>query len=208
MLNYRKINETILDHPVSGPGIRSTKFGNLIPGNHPAILVFLSQLGSPFAKECVTDLRTQQSRDTSPVPVIFVIQEDHETGQRFFDRYWPNAQSITDTDGFWYQEFGIPAAGITDFIRPGALLAAARALLKGHRVTTPTASVWQMPGMIILDRQRVLWSHYYRHLGDRPGMRRLGHFAQSLGGQKPTNTARKSRPRNSKVEKTDLKAVG
>lgn len=207
MFKYRTISETILNEPIIGFGIVEQTFSELLNSDGPTILVFLSQLGSPFTKECVSDLRRSQSQDSTSVPIIFVFQEGQKEGEVFFKRYWPRARAIADCQGLFYKEFGIPTAGILDYLRPGVFFSAARALIKGHRFSMPSASVWQMPGMIILDRHSVLWSHHYRHVGDSPPIKRIHLFAQSLTNT-PARLTNQHKPTRQNSRSTKLRAIG
>ena len=51
---------------------------------------------------------------------------------------------------------------------PGVWAGRSRARAKGHRNGAPSGDIWRLPGVLLVDRARVVWSHEYRHAADHP----------------------------------------
>jgi hypothetical protein len=186
MLHYRSLTQEILDRSVEGPGIKKGPLRKQYNPEKPVLMVFLRHLGCQFCKETVRDIRAASIRNPDYPDVLFFFPEDAATGQAFFNQYWPRAKGISDPGQFFYNEFGIPSAGILNLFRPGVLLASLRAALKGNVSSLPrgiewlTGKVWQMPGFFVVKGDQIVWSHDYVHIGDEPPLRRINQLLHSI----------------------------
>ena len=119
------------------------------------------------------DLRRLSVREPALPPVVFVHQGSVHEGDRFFDRYWPEARAIADPDLELYAAFGLGRGSLGEVIGPKAILAAGRALLRGNLVGKPVGDVKVMPGAFLLRDGAIVWNHDYAHSGDRPDFESL-----------------------------------
>ena len=71
---------------------------------------------------------------------------------------------------------------IRSYYGPGVWLAGARATLKGHVAGKAAGDPWTMPGLFVVQGDRVLWRHAYRHAGDHPNFARIPDRLRSLQG--------------------------
>jgi hypothetical protein len=91
-----------------------------------------------------------------------------EEGDAFFGPRWPEVPAIADPGHALYSAAGLGRGSLAQVVGPRAILASVRALLKGNLVGKPVGDVKVMPGAFLLEGDRVLWSHDYRHSGDQP----------------------------------------
>ena len=62
-----------------------------------------------------------------------------------------------------------PAACSRTFVlRPAVWKAQDRARDKGHANGPRSGDIWRMPGAFLVQGDRVLWAHEYRHAADHP----------------------------------------
>ena len=202
MLKYRSLTKEIMGHPVTGLGLKAGALRSHLHQSKPVLLVFLGHLASQFSKETVRDIRTAQNRDPEYPEVLFVMQENADTGQAFFNLHWPRAKAVSDPELFLFGEFGIPTAGLLDIAGPGVTIARIRAAAKGNFGSWPTGNIWQMPGFIVISGNQIVWSHNYRHAGDRPALQRMTYLLHSLNGRKHS-----SKPVSKPVSKPDPKHI-
>jgi len=96
---------------------------------------------------------------------------DESQGDAFFESRWPDVAAIADPGQELYAAFGLGSGTMNQVIGPRALLAAGRALVKGHLMGKPVGDVKAMPGAFLIAGRDLLWSHDYLHSGERPDWR-------------------------------------
>jgi hypothetical protein len=42
----------------------------------------------------------------------------------------------------------------------------------------PDGDVWRMPGIFLVENQRIVWEHAFRHAGDHPDFARIPQLAR------------------------------
>ncbi len=117
-------------------------------------------------------------RDDLPA-VLFVAQGTPGEGEAFFERFWPEARAVSDTDLTLFTIFGIHHSDVRDLMKPDLWLRTVRTTLKGHFSGQPQGDVRLMPGMFLVQNGRILWEHPYRHAGDHPDFDRLPEIART-----------------------------
>jgi len=116
----------------------------------------------------VDDLKNGVENDPNYPAVLFFYQEDVAQGEGFFGHLWPEARAVSDPTKRFYHAFGLKRGSFKQTLGPQAIACGIRASAKGHFVTKPTADVWQMPGLFIVEGELVLWAHEFDHVGDIP----------------------------------------
>ena len=109
----------------------------------------------------------------------FFFQGTPAEGSRVFDRLWPEARAVSDESGWFYRAFGLERGGLAQILGPGVWIAGTRAAFKGHLPGKPVGDPRMMPGAFLVEGERVLWRHRYRHAGDHPDFARVGDPALS-----------------------------
>ena len=107
-------------------------------------------------------------------PVLFFHLDSQATVRDFFRNRWPEAHAVADPERRFYDAFGLRRGSLGELLGLGMLARAAQAMLKGNRMGRPTADARQMPGMLLVDGDRVVWEHAFGHVGDYPDLEQLG----------------------------------
>jgi hypothetical protein len=171
------ISAELLDATVYGTNLRAdTLRGNLSSG--ATLLVFLRHFGCLFCHEMVADLREQSGKRGDQESILFFYQGTVTEGREFFGKHWPAAQAIADASLKFYKGFGIPKASVTEMLSPSVWRRGMKSLAKGHTPGMPKGSVRQMPGMLLVRGDQVVWRHDFEHAGDHPEMEAIPLWAR------------------------------
>ncbi|MDX1648452.1 MAG: peroxiredoxin-like family protein [Myxococcota bacterium] len=177
----QRIPDEILDAPVSGV--------NLMPGSLRAqladratLLVFLRHFGCIFCRETVAELRAASAAPDFP-PVIFFFQGSPTEGRAFLRRDWPDVRAVADPGGRFYEAFGVGRMSPLQMLRPGLWAAERRARSRGFENGPRSGDIWRMPGVFLVQGDRVRWKHDFRHAGDAPDFGALPALARRLDAE-------------------------
>jgi hypothetical protein len=66
---------------------------------------------------------------------------------------------------------------LTQLASPGVLMAGARAIAKGNIQGQTIGDAAQMPGLILVQDNCIVWQHRFRHAGDHPDWSQVGKLA-------------------------------
>ncbi len=121
----------------------------------------------------MTSLRHVASTTPSYPPILFFHHGTAEQGAAFFERSWPEARAVSDATKQFYTSFGLSRGTVSQLIGPSALIRGVQAVLKGHGIGRPVGDTLLMPGAFVVHKDRVLWQHEYRHVGDHPDFVRV-----------------------------------
>ena len=113
------------------------------------------------------DLRRASKSEGFP-PVLFFFQATAEAGAEFFGRFWPEARAVADPERHFYEAFGARRGTLGQVLGPRVWAAGVRAALKGHRIGKPVGDPMVMPALLLVQGDRIVWSHPFRHAGDQP----------------------------------------
>lgn len=114
-------------------------------------------------------MRRATERPGFPDVLLFGMS-DVEASRLFLSDRWPEARVVCDPEAEFYRGFGLERGGLWQILGFGVWGAGIRSLLKGHGVGKPKSDPLQMPGMFLVDGDRITWSHRSRHIGDHPDL--------------------------------------
>ncbi len=123
-------------------------------------------------------MRRACEEQSSLPSILFVHQGSREEGERFFARQWPEARAISDPKLELYETFGIGRARARELLSPSYLLAATASLLRVG-CGRPQGDVMRRPGAFLVQGERVLWSHAFRHFGDHPSLAEIARLTSA-----------------------------
>ncbi len=90
-------------------------------------------------------------------------------GDSFFAERWPEAQGLADGPGLpLYRAFGLQQGTASQMMSFGVISCSVRAIAKGNIPGKPVGDPRQMPGLFLVQGDRVLWQRDYAHAGDSP----------------------------------------
>lgn len=138
-----------------------------------SLLVFLRHSGCIFSREAIADLKEIFETCLSFPPILFFFPGNLGDCERFFEGVWKDACVVSDPETEFYQDLELKTANIIQLASPEVLIGTARAALKGHFYGIPGSNTLQMPGVFLVVRDRIVWEHRYRHIGDHPDWKNL-----------------------------------
>jgi hypothetical protein len=156
-----------LEASFAGVNISPGSLGDQL-GDRPTLIVFLRFFGCIFCRETVADIREASESQPDYPAVLFVNQASPTECRAFVRRYWPDARVISDPNLEVYDEFGIGRASFLKALGPSVFRAYARARAKGHVQGAPAGDIWRLPGVIVADQARIVWSYTPSHAADHP----------------------------------------
>ncbi|WP_039947772.1 SelL-related redox protein [Leptospira fainei] len=161
-----------LSHPVEGRRLVGTVLGENLPAK-PSLLIFLRHLGCIFCRETVADLRLMAESMPAFPPVLFIYPDMARDGEEFFQRFWPEASAIADPKTILFRLAELHDGGFLELAGPEVWVSALRAVTKGNFYGVQGQHLLQMPGAFLVLKDRILWKHTYRHIGDHPDWTKL-----------------------------------
>lgn len=173
-----RIPAEVLDVPVGGVNLMPGPLRDQV-GTRATLLVFLRHFGCVFCREQVTELRAASERGGFP-PLLFFTQGSATESRAFLRRDWPEGRAVADPALRFYEAFGVERMGPLQVLRPGLWMAERRARAKGLEGGPRSGDVWRMPGVFLVEGDRVLWQHHYRHAGDMPDFTAVPDLARRL----------------------------
>ena len=102
--------------------------------------------------------------------MILVHLLDPVRGAPYLDGMWPGCPTIADPERSLYTDFGLRLGSLREMFGLDVWKAGLRAIGKGATGGLPAGNVFTMPGMFLVDGDRLLWSHKYKHAGDQPDL--------------------------------------
>ncbi len=135
------------------------------------------------------DVRRAVAKDPEYPCVLFFFQGTLADGESFFGRYWPEARGVADLAQRFFLAFGVGQGSARELFGPGVWLAGLRASLKGNAAGRAIGDPWRMPGVLLVQGDRVLWSHTYRHAGDHPRFDHIPAHLTAAKGRPPSASA-------------------
>lgn len=172
------IPDELLDRTIGGLSLVPGSLRDQL-GPRMTLLVFLRHFGCIFCRETLSDIRAMAESDPDFPKPLFFFQGNPTEGRAFLRKYWPTLRAVADPTGALYKEFGIERGGFMKMLGPSVWAAKARAEGKGHSNGERTGDIWRLPGVFLVNGNRVLWSHDFRHAGDLPDYRAIVQIAKA-----------------------------
>lgn len=102
------------------------------------------------------------------LPVI-VHQGDEAHGAELTARHgvsdWPR---VADPERKLYAAFGLEQGGVAAVVGPKSIARGIGAFFSGHRMRVPVGDIRQMPGVFVLEGDRIVAEFRHRSVADRP----------------------------------------
>jgi hypothetical protein len=172
-----RIPAAVLDRFVGGVNLMPGSLRNQL-GDRVTLLVFLRHFGCVFCRETVADLR-EAARSPDYPAVLFFFQGTPTEGRALLRRDWPEVRAVADPELVFYEAFGVDRGSLLQMIGPSVFAAGLRARRKGFENGERTGDIYRMPGAFLVQVDRVLWQHRYRHAGDHPDFARVAGLASA-----------------------------
>ena len=172
-----RIPDETLDRNVTGVNLMPGTLRDQL-GEERTLLVFLRHFGCIFCRETIGELRgLSDTRDDYP-SVLFFSQASPTEGRAFLRRYWPTARVVSDPELKMYDAFGIKRGGPIKMFGPQVFRAKRRAQAAGYEMGDErSGDMFRMPGVFLVEEDRILWTHVFKHAADHPEFGRVDELA-------------------------------
>jgi peroxiredoxin len=153
-------------------------------GSHPQVLLFIRQLGDPFARQTVAEVQERYADfDREGIRLATITQTDLLAARDFVPRYHVLCPMVTDPDGELQQLYAIEQdRWLTQSLR--AMLKSSPSRLKdalNRGVGKPSGPARQLSAEFVIDREgRLAHSRYAGSITSGPDLDQLLQIAKSL----------------------------
>src|SRR5690554_467509 len=144
--------------------------------NKKVLLVFLRHFGCTFCRETMTRLaEAREELERKNTKIVLVHMVAPHFAQKLLNIYNLRGVShISDPDRELYRTFGLRKATADQFLNPKNWWRAfTQGVLHGHLIGKPAGNVYQMPGVFLFHKKKILNKFTYRYVSDMPDFLRL-----------------------------------
>jgi hypothetical protein len=142
-----------------------------LAGEHKVLLVFLRHFGCTFCRETMADLAEKRDEiEYIGVKIVIVHMVDAQTATDILSLYnLEDIRHISDPHQKLYNRFGLYKVsfrslfGVKNWWR-----AFVAGIIKGHLIGKPAGDPFQMPGVILFHKTKVINNFVYKYVSDRP----------------------------------------
>jgi len=137
----------------------------------PVLVVFLRHTGCPFCREAMRDVhRQRQSIAAAGVTPVFVHQGDEDDTARaiFESEHVADIPRISDPDRHLYRAFELRRGNLWQMFGPKVWWRSMQAMATGARVGRVVGDAFQMPGVFVLHKGRIVRAFRHASQADRP----------------------------------------
>jgi len=151
-----------------------TQSGKTLPElsrTSPVLLVFLRHAGCPFCREALSDLaRSRFAIESTGARIVLVNMGDSKALEKQLRRYGlAGMDLISDPGRKLYKALGLRRGSLWQLFGPKAVWRFfCGGVFAGHGMGWISADLFQMPGLFLLDRARIVRSFRHRCAADRP----------------------------------------
>lgn len=140
------------------------------------LLVFLRHFGCTFCRETMADLANLRRQiDSAGMKLILVHMGSPKLADEVFGIYGLDRVShVPDAMQSVYKRFGLKRAELSSFV--GLKIwwrMIVAGIWKGHWIGRPAGDPYQMPGVFLFHKNRILNTFTYKNVSDRPDFERL-----------------------------------
>ena len=145
-------------------------------GDKKVLLVFLRHFGCTFCRETMTRLAEAKDeiewRDTE---IVVVHMVPYDTAERLLNIYeLEGINHISDPNLELYQHFGLNRATFNELFNPRNWWRAFKSgIIHGHLFGKPAGNTYQMPGIFLFYKQKILNKFTYKYVSDMPDFLKL-----------------------------------
>lgn len=149
-------------------------FADVLDDGH-VLLVLLRHAGCTFCREALDDLRRgREVFERTGVHLAIVHQGTPEQGRGLLARYGlEDVAAVSDPERRLYAALDLRRGTLRQLFGPRVWWRGLVATLRGHLVGPLVGDGFQMPGVFLLDRGRIVRAHRHASADERPDYARL-----------------------------------
>jgi thiol-disulfide isomerase/thioredoxin len=144
--------------------------------DHRVLLVFLRHFGCTFCRETMCELaKVRPFLEREGVKIVIVHMVESEMASEMLKVYdLDDISHVSDPHQHMYRTFGLHKTGFRAmFGFKNWYRAFVAGIVKGHLVGKPAGDPWQMPGVFLYHKNKILNKFTYRYVSDRPDFLKL-----------------------------------
>jgi len=151
-----------------------TQSGESLVGHSEAsllLLVFLRHAGCTFCREALDDIaRARPAIERTGARIVLVHMSDSGAIAELIEKNrLADVDSICDPEQKLYKAFGLKRGSFLQLFGPRVLWRGFQAgILARHGIGRPSADIFQMPGLFLLDEAIIVRRFRHRSASDRP----------------------------------------
>lgn len=137
----------------------------------PVLLVFLRHFGCAFCRETMTELaHVKKDIEADGVRIVIVHMVRNDIAEQVLQIYeLAGLSHISDPDLELYHAFGLKRATIREFFGfRNWWRTIVAGVYKGHFIGKPIGDTFQMPGVFVYYKKRILNKYTYKYVSDMP----------------------------------------
>ena len=136
----------------------------------PTLVILLRSFGCTFCREAMADVAAvRHDIHDAGANIAFVHGESSIEAAPWFRKYGlDDVMTIPDPDLAHYQAFGLGKAGAAALVGPGVLARGAACALSHGFGAQPPAMLRQLPGVFLVQGDRILAEYRHKTGADRP----------------------------------------
>lgn len=149
-------------------------------GSQKLMMVFLRHFGCTFCRETMTELSMKRAYiEATGTKIVLVHMVPAEVADEILDVYDLGGVShISDIHQRLYRKFDLGKTTILSLMGiPNWWRAFVAGILKGHLIGKPAGDSFQMPGVFLIERNRILNKFTYKYVSDLPDFAKLAKVA-------------------------------
>lgn len=148
--------------------------------NKKVLLVFLRHFGCTFCRETMTRLaEAKDELEFQDTKIVIVHMVSSSFAERLLNIYdLKGVSHISDPEKELYHSFGLKHAGMNQLFNPRNWWRAfTSGILKGHLIGKPAGDVYQMPGVFLFYKSKILKKFSYKFVSDMPDFLKITSLA-------------------------------
>lgn len=147
-----------------------------LAGDKKVLLVFLRHFGCTFCRETMTRLADAKSEiESSDTQIVVVHMVPYNVAERLLSIYeLEGIKHISDPERKLYHYFGLNRATFNELFNPRNWWRAFKTgIIHGHLFGKPAGDTYQMPGIFLFYKQKILNRFTYKYVSDMPDFLKL-----------------------------------
>jgi len=137
----------------------------------PTMMVFLRHFGCTFCREAIDDLADQRDQiEVLGARIVLVHMEEEGRAQELLNKMGlSDIPHISDPENILYKKFQLRRGGMFQIFGPKVWWRGILAgVVKGYGVGRESGDLFQMPGVFLLSKGRVIRQYIHKSAADRP----------------------------------------
>ena len=152
---------------VTGRNLVGNQFGDLIRrGSH--VVIFLRHLGCNLTQQLVDDIKALEVRYKTELPITFVSQGTRKFNEVFWEKRYPTAKVIVDTNLAIAKGFNLKEGSLANIFTAKSMFCSLKAMANGNFPLGPQGNIYMMPGIFVYVNGSKVFGHAAETSSDLP----------------------------------------